>query len=611
MTGRPRAMVTALSAAVACLSAIGLSAIPATAARAVVRGAPSSADGGVAPVFERTIGAPGEPNIGPSGIDVDPTGNLYVADTANSQVAAYDPNGNQLWRVGTLGNSGPGNFSNPRDVAIDATHGLLFVADTGFNRVQVLASATGASKSVWSAKFQAAMGIHVGVESNGVTVVLVADATLNHIDVFTETGTLLRTIGTTSGPGKLSQPRDAATDSHGNIYVADFKNNRVVVFTATGAFVRAWGGWAKTLPEKGKFRDPYGIDLDSAGHVYVSDNEEIQEFTATGTYIQSFGSAGNGPQQFFQLRRVAVGSGTAPYVYGADLWGFKVLRFTNTGAFSLEYGNGMTPPLGTLNQAYGMTLTPQGLYVADTDNQRIEAFDPPTGTPLLSFGHRGFGSDLSGLNWPRDVAYDATTNTLWVADTKNFRLLEFNLNGTSTGHHLGSEGSGTGQLNWVYGLASTGSDLVVADTFNNRVQLWNPSTPSTPVLWTATGFNRPKAVTVAGSLVYVADSGNNQIVELNASNGQVVATLDAGQITDPEGIAVTPLGNIWVSSTSTNQLIELDPTGTILESYGMQGPMTGQFNHPTHLIIVSGSTEELYVMDTDNGRCQVFAVTGS
>jgi DNA-binding beta-propeller fold protein YncE len=567
---------------------------------------------GVAPVYERSIGAPGQPTIGPSGIDVDSKGILYVADTANSQIAAYDSTAKQIWRVGTLGLTTPGNFSNPRDVAVDDTKGLLFVADTGFNRVQVLSAATGASMSVWPTKFTAAMGIHVGVDATGATVVLVADATLNLIDVFTETGTLVRTVGNATNPGKLSQPRDAATDSHGNIFVADFKDSRVVVFNASGHYLRAWGKWATTVPPApGTFRDPYGVAVDDLGRVYVSDNLEIQEFTSTGTYIQSFGSAGSGPQQFFQLRRVAVGEGPTPYVYGADLWGFKVLRFTYTGTFSLEYGSGMTPPEGTLNQAYGLTMAPSGLFIADTNNQRVQEFDPSSGTALETFGHRGFGSDLSGFNWPRDVVYDAASNTLWVADTKNFRLLNFNLDGSSTGHHLGSQGSGIGQLNWVFGLASAGADLVVADTKNNRVQLWNPAQPTAPVIWTATGLNQPKAVAVTANDVFVADSGNNQVVELSLTTGQVVQTLAAGKITDPEGIAVTALGNIWVTETSSNQLVELDPTGNVLETYGTSGSGTGQFNHPAHLIVVAGTTEELYVMDVDNGRCQVFAVTGS
>jgi DNA-binding beta-propeller fold protein YncE len=160
-------------------------------------------------------------------------------------------------------------------------------------------------------------------------------------------------------------------------------------------------------------------------------------------------------------------------------------------------------------------------------------------------------------------------------------------------------------------LASAGADLVVADTKNNRVQLWNPAQPTAPVVWTATGFNLPKAVAATANDVFVADSGNNQVVELSLTTGQVVQTLAAGKIMDPEGIAVTALGNIWVTATGTNQLIELDPTGNVLETYGTTGSATGQFNHPTHLIVVAGTTEELYVMDTDNGRCQVFAVTGS
>ena len=61
-----------------------------------------------------------------------------------------------------------------------------------------------------------------------------------------------------------------------------------------------------------------------------------------------------------------------------------------------------------------------------------------------------------------------------------------------------------------------------------------------------------------------------------------------------------------------NQILELDPTGAVIETYGTAGSLTGQFNHPTHLMfVVAGSNEELYVMDTDNDRAQVFSVTGS
>ena len=57
-----------------------------------------------APVYADTIGnGHGQSEMYPSGLDVDPVGNLYIADTGNDQVAAYSPAGAPLWRVGVRG----------------------------------------------------------------------------------------------------------------------------------------------------------------------------------------------------------------------------------------------------------------------------------------------------------------------------------------------------------------------------------------------------------------------------------------------------------------------------------------------------------------------------
>src|ERR1700736_4057986 len=53
-----------------------------------------------APVYVATIGGPGIAQMYPSGLDVDSSRNVYVADTGNGQIAAYAPNGTQIWRKG-------------------------------------------------------------------------------------------------------------------------------------------------------------------------------------------------------------------------------------------------------------------------------------------------------------------------------------------------------------------------------------------------------------------------------------------------------------------------------------------------------------------------------
>jgi sugar lactone lactonase YvrE len=603
--------LAAIGAALAAMATVSSGLVPAVAA--------TSTPGVTPPTYVQTIGGPGLPQMAPSGLDVDGQGNLYIADTADDQVAAYNAQGTQLWRVGTRGTKANGNFLNPRDVAYAG--GLVYVADTGNNRLQVLDAATGAWQRTFSFHFTAIMGVGTGVDGSGNPIVLGADATQNRIDTFTPTGTFIRSIGTAgSGDGQLNQARDAVTDPQGNIYVADFKNERVEVFTASGGFVRAWGTkcpFTGTCTTPGQFKDPYGIVRDAAGNIYVSDNYRIQEFTSTGTFVNQFGQAcpkgsctGN---QLFQLRRVAVGAGSSPNVYAADLWGYKVVEYDQTGTVVKVFGN-VGPGVGGFNDEFGLALFDNTLFVVDTNNQRIQQFNPWTGVYLANWDHRGYGTDLNGVNWPRDITGNSQSNTLWLADTKNYRLIEFQTNGTATGRVIGTTGSilEPSILNWTYGLTSWGSYIITADTFNNRVEAWDGTSSTTPV-WTATGMKSPEAVTVSGNTVYVADTNNSRVVELNAATGNQITSLgSSAMFGHPDGIGVAPNGNVWVADSGKNRLTEITSAGVLVQNFGKFGALNNQFNGPAQIAIGPGSsagTTWLYVADSNNDRVQVFDIT--
>jgi sugar lactone lactonase YvrE len=597
-------------AALAGLATVSTGLLPAVAATSTT----------VPPAYVRTVGGPALPVMAPSGIDVDAQGNLYIADTADDQVAAYNASGTQLWRVGKRGTKANGNFLNPRDAAY--ANGHLYVADTGNNRLQVLDASTGAWQVTFSHHFAALMGVGVGVDGSGNPIVLAADSTQNQILTFSPTGTLLQTIGTPgSGNGQLNQARDATTDAHGDIYVADFKNERVELFTPTGGFVGTWGThcpFTGPCTAPGQFKDPYGIERDAAGNIYVSDNYRIQEFTNTGTFINQFGQAcpqgGCTGNQLFQLRRVAVGAGSSPYVYAADLWGYKVVQYDQSGNVVKVFGN-VGPTVGGFNDEFGLALFNNVLYVVDTNNQRVESFNPQTGSLLANWDHRGYGTDLNGVNWPRDITGNSQSGTLWLADTKNYRLIEFKLDGTATGRLIGTTGSvlQPSILNWTYGLASWQGYVITADTFNNRVEAWDGTSSTTPV-WTATGLKNPEAVTVFGNTVFVADTNNARIVALDAQTGGLIATIGSGLFGHPDGIAVAPNGNIWVADGGKNRLTEITQTGTLVQNFGKFGIATNQFNGPAQIAIGPGSnpsTTWLYVADSNNDRVLVYDITNS
>ena len=124
-------------------------------------------------------------------------------------------------------------------------------------------------------------------------------------------------------------------DSAGNVYVADTNNNRIQKFTSTGTFITQWGGYGS---EDGQFDSPGGVAVDSAGNVYVADwnNNRIQKFTSTGGFITNWGGSGSADGQFNGPGGVAVDS--AGNVYVADTNNNRIQKFTSTGTFITKWG---------------------------------------------------------------------------------------------------------------------------------------------------------------------------------------------------------------------------------------------------------------------------------
>ncbi len=589
------------------------------------------------PTYVRTIGGPGHAQIYPSGLDVDPAGQLYVADTGNDQIVSFNPDGTERWRVGPRSSTlkALGRFSNPRDVAY--LDGKVYVADLANNRVQVLDAATGQALNAWSYRFTSIIGISAGVDGAGNPVILTTDDALQSVLRFRPDGTNPVKIGSGSGscnaaspcPGDVyNAPRDAATDSAGNVYIADYTSDRMQKFSADGTFITAWG--TKGTGQL-QFARPYGVDVDDNGRVYVADsnNARIQVFTVNEqsvTYQKTYSTSLTAGH-----RRVAVGNGASPAVYGADLWGSHIARYGYAGSLNRTYG-GSASPDGGFNEPGGVAVDDTAAFVMDTNNQRVQRFSPD-GAYQLKWGERGFGESNSGFNWARDLTISTVSNTVWVADTKNSRLQEFDRNGTATGRTMGQKSltPGSGLMYWPHAVAASGENVVVANTKHNRVELWDPSRTSIsptgkPIpggqVWTSTGaagvnYMSPKDVTVANGVVYVADADNKRIVTLSLSSGSVLGIIGVGILHRVEGVAVAPNGTVWAADTSYNRLVQLSSGGSLLQVLGSGSgatgdPAHGKFNTPTRLEITSdGSSVELYVVDSYNDRIEVFDITGS
>ena len=564
-------------------------------------------------------GSTGHAEIYPSGLDVGPDGTGYVADTGNDQVKAYSATGAVLWTKGSRGSRTLGNFSNPRDITYLA--GKLYVDDTGNNRVQVLNASDGSSASATAWPLgTSSLGITAGKDANGNNILLVSEDTANRIAVFDTSGTPLCTLAVPAAgsPSKAAQPRDAATNAAGNIYVAAYQQDQIDEFGAVHGStcpsttpIRTWGGHGT---DNTHLTRPYGIAVDATGHVYVadSDNERIQEFSGTGAYLATYGGNAKTGGTFAQLRRVALNP-TSGDVCGADLWDFHIDCFSSpTLSPAQVYGN-VGPAPGFFNEPSGITFDTGGnLYVADSVNQRMQVFSPGANGSSWSFtgtfGARGWGNgDLSGFNWPRDISFAPGSGTLWAADTKNNRLLQFTTAGSSAGNSVIIGGA----LTWPYAVDASTNKLIVADTFANKVESRNPDGSTNWTVTTANGLalKNPYDVTVDGGTAYVADAGNKRILELDAATGGYVGSIvNSTYIHSPQGVAVDPTsGSIWVADTSFNKLVQFTSTGQFVQTVGKAGSGDLQFNHPAHLDVhVDGTGHAyLYVADVYNDRVQI------
>jgi tripartite motif-containing protein 71 len=76
------------------------------------------------------------------------------------------------------------------------------------------------------------------------------------------------------------------------VFVTDNENNRIQKFTNTGTFITKWG---KEGSGNAQFDVPVGVNVDSSGNVFVADtsNNRIQKFTNTGKFIRKWGSLGS------------------------------------------------------------------------------------------------------------------------------------------------------------------------------------------------------------------------------------------------------------------------------------------------------------------------------
>jgi sugar lactone lactonase YvrE len=229
---------------------------------------------------------------GPSGVAVDKSGNVYVADTGNNRVGKYTPNGFLVAGWGTAGIKGKIPYTSPVGVAVDAVSNL-YVVGSG-NQV----SKYGPSGNSLNPSFSSvALSNPQGVAVDGSGNVYVSDTGHNQIVQLTSGGVATGFGG--SGILNLTSPVVIGSITISSpVTLAGIAVNGGIVYVATqGTGVNgstyssvlgfdAATGNTTTLDITG-FVNPTGIAFDPNGNLYVADtgNKQVEEFAA-GSFSQ-------------------------------------------------------------------------------------------------------------------------------------------------------------------------------------------------------------------------------------------------------------------------------------------------------------------------------------
>jgi uncharacterized protein (TIGR03437 family) len=537
---------------------------------------------------------------GPTGVAVDASGNLYIADSGNERIRYVNSSGviATIAGTGVAGFSGDGSaataarFSNPVAVALDAS-GNVYVADLDNNRIRRFAlggtvtTFAGTTNSVGDGGPSTQARVEpwaVAVDSAGN--LYIADRSEQRVRKVTPAGTIATVAGTgqtgyggDNGPATaavLSTPNDVAVDRSGNLYIADAGNNRIrrvdaatgtiTTFAGTGGCCYAGTGTGGDggLATAATLYYPVSVAVDASGNVYFTDLVQTKTSPAP-----------------VAIRRVTTDGMIHTWAGGGTKVGFS--------------GDGGPP----LSAQFGSSIEnirtgPDGsLYIADTNNNRVRKVDPAgatintvAGNAQTSASGNGGPATSAGLDPPWSVVVDAAGNFYIGA---NGTVREVTANGT-IGPYAGNGGwgfSGDGgpataaSVAGVSGLAlDSGNNLYIADSGNRRVRQVQPGV--SPAIALSSTY-------VTFSLAATGSTSTTQTFVLsNSSQGTLNWASSVMTTSGGAWLSIAPsTGSVLAGQPGTTVTVTANPSGlTAGDYYGLIQITSPSAASPVQLVTV-------------------------
>lgn len=206
----------------------------------------------------------------PESICIFKDGRIAVADTHYHRIVFFDKEDKTGKTFETMGSFGkePGQFHYPVAIVQDDQENFYVCEYGGNDRVQKFTVDGKFIKQFGTfgtdpGQFQRPSGLvwHEGK-------IFVADAINNRVQVFSDSGKFLEVLGQGDAPVALHYPYDIAKSSAGDLFVIEYGAGRVTKFDASGKLL---GRFGTTGREKGQFKTPWGLTVDSKMRLRVAD----------------------------------------------------------------------------------------------------------------------------------------------------------------------------------------------------------------------------------------------------------------------------------------------------------------------------------------------------
>lgn len=228
----------------------------------------------------------------------------------------------------------------------------------------------------------------------------------------------------------------------------------------------------------------------------------------------------------------------------------------------------------------GIAFDGSHLWVANSSGDSVTEFNASDGSWIRTVSNNT--DSRYGFGFPVGIAFDG--KHLWVTDENSAAVTEIN---PADGSYAGRLFGGSYAFNNPDGIAFDGSgDMWVtnnAPSLHGSVTEFSAADGSFIRVVTTPGgmgWDNPAGIVSDGSHMWVAITGDQEVVEINISDGSIASTIldDSYGFIGPTGMAFDG-ANIWVTSPAGNRVTELKASDGSLVQKFTTGPWA--FNGPT------------------------------